>query len=178
MRIAFAPGMLGAAYSNSKVGFVILLSLALVTDAVDGFFARRWQAETAMGQRLDHWGDALTMSLGALGVFFLWPAPLEREWIAGVVALVAYLAIGIDRWRRRREPKPSPQGWKKLLGFILPLSLIPLITDWSPWPFRLAAVLQVLLALAKILEARKLSRTEAQAQQLAAMQSRGGGSAG
>lgn len=170
LRIALAPGLLGAAYSNSKLGFTILLGVALITDALDGFFARRWRAESLVGRQLDYWGDALTMSLGALGLFFLWPAPVEQEWIWVLVALTGYLALGVDRlWRRPHQMKP-PAWWRRILALALPLSLIPLIIDWSPWAFRVASVLQVLLAASKILEPKELSAAEVNARQLAEVQ--------
>ncbi len=142
--------MLGAAYSNSKIGFLLLLGVAVLTDALDGFFARLWNAETSMGRRLDHWGDALTMSLGGTGIFFLWPANLEREWPWVLVMLAGYLAIGIDRLWRRPDRAKRPSWWERILAVVPPLSLVPLITDWSPWPFRVSAVLQILIALLKL----------------------------
>jgi phosphatidylglycerophosphate synthase len=147
LRITLAPAMLGAAYSNSKTGFLFLLVVAVLTDSIDGFLARRWRAETAMGRRLDHCGDALMMSLGALGVFFLWPESVEREWPWVLIALTGYLAIGVDRLWRRPGQVRHPSWWERILALIPPLSLVPLITDWSPWPFRAAAVLQVLVSL-------------------------------
>ena len=152
LRIALAPGMLGAAYSNSKMGFLILLGVALVTDILDGFFARRWGAETEIGRRLDHWGDALTMSLGALGVYFLWPIPVETEWQASLLALVGYLVLGIDRLWRRPDLERTPTAWDRVYALLVPFSLALLIVEWSPWPFRAAATLQSLVAL-KILMA-------------------------
>jgi phosphatidylglycerophosphate synthase len=143
--------MLGAAYSNSKTGFLILLGFALVTDALDGFFARRWKAETEMGRRLDRWGDALTMSLGAVGVYFLWPAKIESEWQAALLSLLGYLIIGIDRLWRRPDLKRFPAWWERIFALLLPFSLVLLITDWSPWPFRAASVLQALSGLQTLL---------------------------
>ena len=143
--------MLGAAYSNSKTGFLILLGVALVTDVLDGFFARRWNAASEIGRRLDHWGDALTTSLAALGVYFLWPAHIESEWPWALVVLLAYLALGIDRLIRRPDCECNPSWWEKALTMVLPLSLVPLIIGWSPWGFRIAAVLQVLIAVRALL---------------------------
>ncbi|HTO03028.1 MAG TPA: CDP-alcohol phosphatidyltransferase family protein [Opitutus sp.] len=151
LRIALAPGMLGAAYSNSKTGFLILLGVALTTDMLDGFFARRWNAATEIGRRLDHWGDALTTILGALGIYFLWPSQMESEWQWALLALLAYLTLGIDRLIRRPDRESNPSWWEKALAMILPLSLVPLITGWSPWGFRIAAVLQALIALKAML---------------------------
>jgi cardiolipin synthase len=142
--------MLGAAYSNSKAGFLVLLVTAVVTDALDGIIARRWNAESEMGRRLDHWGDALTMALGAFGIFFLWPRMIEVEWFWVLIALAGYMAIGIDRLFLRPDLPRFPSMWSKLLALVPPLALIPLITEWSPWPFRVAAVLQIGLAFAKL----------------------------
>jgi CDP-diacylglycerol--glycerol-3-phosphate 3-phosphatidyltransferase len=139
--------MLGAAYSNSKTGFLILLGFALVSDAFDGVLARRWKAESDMGRRLDRWGDALTMSLGAVGFYFLWPLSFESEWQATLLALLGYALIGYDRLCRRPDQIKIPAWWERILAMLLPLSIIPLIAETSPWPFRAAAILQAILGL-------------------------------
>jgi len=139
--------MLGAAYSNSKAGFVLLMGVALLTDALDGLLARRWDAKSEIGRRLDHWGDALTMTLGALGVYFLWPVRIEAEWQAALLALVGYAVLGIDRLWRRPDLERTPNAWGRISALAVPISLILLIIDWSPWPFRAAATLQALIAL-------------------------------
>jgi hypothetical protein len=90
LRITLAPAMLGAAYSNSKVGFIVLLVMALVTDALDGTLARRLGVASVVGQRLDRWGDGLTAVCGACGVAFLWLEIVEREWVWSLVALFGY----------------------------------------------------------------------------------------
>lgn len=157
LRIALAPGMLGAAYSNSKTGFLILLGIALVTDLLDGFFAQRWNAVTEIGRRLDHWGDALTTILGAVGIYFLWPAEVESEWAWALLALIGYLVIGIDRLWRRPDRESNPSWWEKVLALILPLSLIPLILGWTPWAFRAAAVLEALIAMKLLAESAEMT---------------------
>ena len=146
LRIVLAPAMLGAAYSDSKLGLTILLAVNVVSDALDGFLARKWKVETAIGQRLDHWGDALTMGLGTVAVYLLWPERVEEEWTWALVAIIAYLMIGVEKLWRRPDQRPRPPWWEKLLSLLLPLSLIPWFMGWSPWVFRVAAVLQGLLA--------------------------------
>ena len=163
LRIALAPAILGAAYSNSKVGFIILVSVAMATDEIDGVLARWWKAESEIGRRLDHWGDALTALLGGIGVYVLWPEVIEPEWSWALAALVAYLAIGIDRLWRRPDSQPPPRWWERIMALLPPLSLIPLIVAWSPWPFRVAAILQVLLSLRQICQRRASARSDAAA---------------
>jgi len=142
--------MLGAAYSYSKVGFVALLAVSLVTDAVDGILARRWKAQSPMGRRLDHWADAFTMILGALGIYYLWPESVESEEIAVLIAAFGYLIIGFERLWRRPNREKIPTWWERGSAFFPPLSFALHIVGWSPWPFRIAAVLQVVVALLNV----------------------------
>ncbi len=153
LRIVLAPAVLAAAYSNSKVGFAVLLTVALATDALDGLLARRWKAESELGARLDHWGDALTAVLGGVGVFFLWPQVVEREWVAAVVAVVGYALAGAGRVMQPEDP-PGCRGWiAKLLSWLVPVSLVPLVTGVAAWPFEAAAALQLALGVWRVIRA-------------------------
>jgi Phosphatidylglycerophosphate synthase len=157
LRITLAPAMLAAAYSNSKVGFAILLAATLVTDAIDGVLARRWKAETELGARLDHWGDVLTATLGVVGVFFLWPQVVEREWVSAAVAVGGYVAAGVGRLLQPEDP-PSCRGWTaKLLSWLLPASLLPLVNDVATWPFQAAAALQLALGVWRVIRASAMN---------------------
>jgi len=118
-----------------------------------GCVARRWKAETELGARLDHWGDALTATLGAVGVFFLWPLVVEREWVAATVAVGGYLLAGVGRVMRPEDP-PSCRGWvAKLLSLLMPVSLLPLVNDVAAWPFQAAAALQLALGVWRVVQA-------------------------
>lgn len=146
--------MLGAAYSNSKTGFLVLVGFALVSDALDGFLARRWNVESEMGRQLDRWGDALTMSLGAVGFYFLWPQSIEGEWQAVLLSLFSYAVIGYERLRRKPKEARVPAWWERMIALLVPLSLLPLIAELSAWPFRTAAILQAVFALKTVMDGR------------------------
>lgn len=151
LRVVLAPAMLGAAYSNAKAGFAVLLAVILVTHVLDGPLARAWKVESTLGARLDRWGDGLSVVLAAVGVFFLWPSPVEHEWQWVVTALAGYLLLGL---RRVIVPAVALDrtNWSwRLAGLALPLSLVPWLQQWSPWPFRAAAVLQLLLGVARFI---------------------------
>ncbi len=150
LRIALAPAMLGAAYSNAKIGFAVLLAGVLLTDLFDGVLARRWRAESELGRRLDRWGDGLAMVMGATGVFFLWPEVAEREWRWMLLALAGYGLIGVQRALLPAEAKSRPSWIFKLLSLAVPVSLVPLILEASPWPFRVAAGLQAIAGIWKL----------------------------
>ena len=150
LRITLAPAMLGAAYSNSKAGFIALLVFAMMTDVVDGTLARLRGWETPMGRHLDHWGDALTMSLGSLGIYFLWPESIEREWTWCLAMLAGYGVIGFDRLWRRPDRVRRPHWWERVWTFVPPVASVALIEGWSPPAFRVVSLLQILMALIQL----------------------------
>ena len=148
LRLALAPGMLGAAYSNSKVGFVIILVISLLTDFADGWIARRFRAESPMGQLLDLWGDGLMITLGAFGIYFLWPQEIEAEWQWMLALAAGYVLIGAGRLKRRFDKVGAPHWWQQLWSCIPPLAVTALIYLHLPIPFRIVAALQIPIALA------------------------------
>jgi CDP-diacylglycerol--glycerol-3-phosphate 3-phosphatidyltransferase len=131
-----------------------LVGVALVTDALDGFLARRWTAETALGRRLDRWGDVLTMSFAAIGVSLIWPDEIGREWLWVLVALAGYAVGGVRRFTQPRTT-PPPSWRMKALGLPVPLSLVVLLAEGMAWPFRVAAVVQLATGVIGIVRGRR-----------------------
>jgi len=150
LRIVLAPAILAAAYANSKVGFTVLLAVALITDWLDGAFARAWDAETALGRRLDRWGDGLTMMLAAIGISFLWLDVVERESAWVLVTLMGYAFIGLHRFLQPASARSHPCWMAKGLGLLMPVSLVPLIAGWETLPFHMAAAIHTAVGLQKL----------------------------
>lgn len=142
--------MLGAAYSNSKSGFVIILAAALLTDFADGWLARRLRAESAMGQLLDLWGDGLMVTLGAFGIYFLWPQEIEAEWAWALTLAAGYVLIGAGRLKRRFNKVGAPRWWQQTWSAMPPLAVAALIYLHLPLPFRIVAALQIPIALIQL----------------------------
>jgi phosphatidylglycerophosphate synthase len=148
MRLACAPVMVASAFtSGSRAWFFALFGMALVTDALDGFLARRLQAESDLGRRLDSWGDYAMTAAVVLAVWRLWPAVMQREWpwflttLAGCLAIVAY---GLIRWRRVL----GYHTWlAKGMAIVLPPAVVVVLAGWSAVPFHCAVGLQVLCGL-------------------------------
>lgn len=155
LRIALAPAMLAAAYSNSKVGFSVLLGAALVSDAVDGVIARRWRAQTELGARLDRWGDGLTAGLAVVGVYFLWPQLVEREWRWVLLAIAGYALTGFSRLLHPASAAARPASFAKALTWVLPISLWPLVQEIAAWPFQAGAALQFAIGLGRVCVSRR-----------------------
>ena len=65
------PTALIAALAGSKPWFVVLLSVALATDVIDGFLARWLHAESEFGRKLDSAADYLALLGGLAGIALL-----------------------------------------------------------------------------------------------------------
>lgn len=145
------PVVLMMAWADSRLWFVIVLSFSLLTDALDGFFARRYNAFSDLGRKLDSVADYLTLIAGIAGIALLWPDIMRREgiWVAtGLAVFFAVMAYGLVRLHRI----PCYHTWTTKVGVAgCALSLIPLLADWSPLPFHIAMVVLMLGGLEEVI---------------------------
>jgi phosphatidylglycerophosphate synthase len=149
-RIALMPAVLLAAVAGSKRWFLILAAASLLTDALDGFIARRLNAFSDFGRKLDSVADYLTMITGLAGIALLWPDIVRRElpWI--VAGLSAFFGVIVFGFVRLGHP-PCYHTWAAKIGVAgCALSMIPLLTGWSAVPFHVMVVLQILAAIEEL----------------------------
>jgi phosphatidylglycerophosphate synthase len=143
-RIGLMPAVLAVAIAGSRVGFTILITASLLTDALDGFLARRLNAFSEFGRKLDSVADYLTMITGLAGIALLWPDIMKRElpWVvSGLAAFFAVIVYGFARLGRA----PCYHTWASKAGVVLcALSLIPLLAGWTAVPFHFAITLMML----------------------------------
>lgn len=143
-RMLLMPTALTAALAGSKMWFAVLLAAALATDAVDGPIARWLKAESDFGRKLDSAADYLTMLTGLAGIALLWPDIMHRElpWVAaGLTMFFAVIVYGFVRLGRA----PCYHTWvAKVAAVAVAGSLVPLLAEWTPLPFHVAMVLQVI----------------------------------
>lgn len=72
-RLLLFPVLSGLAALGRAELFLGVLAFALVTDALDGFFARLLHQTSELGVKLDSWGDLLIYLAMVLGLWLLWP---------------------------------------------------------------------------------------------------------
>lgn len=72
-RIVLMPVLLVLAAQGQANWFLGILAFALLTDALDGFFARLLHQTSELGVKLDSWGDLLTYFTMGVGLWLLWP---------------------------------------------------------------------------------------------------------
>jgi phosphatidylglycerophosphate synthase len=138
------PAVLTSALAGSRLWFLVLLGVSLLTDALDGYFARRFNAFSDFGRKLDSAADYLTMVTGIAGIALLWPDIMRREltWVvAGLVAFFAVIVYGFVRLGRA----PCYHTWAaKVLAIGCAFSMVPLLAGWSAVPFHIAMALLIL----------------------------------
>lgn len=144
LRLVAVPFLLYLGWARRPTAFVLLFTLALATDCIDGFIARKMKLTSSEGARLDSIADFATyVSLG-MCAWRLWPDIIQRElpfvWTA-VIAYVTPTLLGVLRYGRLT----SFHTWgAKLSSVIMVISTLVLITRGTPWPFRLAVPIMVL----------------------------------
>lgn len=150
LRILLAPASLVAALAGSRPWFAGLLAAALLTDAIDGYLARRLDAETDFGRKLDSAADYVTMLIGIAGIALLWPDIMRRELPWVIAALAAFFAVIVYGFVRLGRA-PCYHTWaSKAFAVACALSLVPLLAGWSAAPFHAAIALQVLAGVEEI----------------------------
>ena len=84
LRMALVPAVVWRYRCGDSKGALMLYLISMMTDAADGFFARRWGQITAIGQLLDPIADKL--SLVTLLALFVADGQIS-PWILGVVLM-------------------------------------------------------------------------------------------
>jgi CDP-diacylglycerol--glycerol-3-phosphate 3-phosphatidyltransferase len=148
--VGTAPLLIAAIVAGSRPWFFGLLCTAWLTDALDGFLARRLHTESDQGRMLDSWGDYVTTAPCVAGLCWLWPELVAREWRWFAVGVTAFFAVVVYGLVRHGRP-PGYHTWlAKVLAVALPFVLAALLTGWSARPFHWLIVWQVVGAVEEL----------------------------
>lgn len=146
LRLVAAPSLLALAWLGSQDFFIILLVASLLSDAADGFLARKLGAVSELGARLDSWGDLAMYMATPLGAWWLWPEIIRRESVYVIMAISSYLIpllAGYLKFKRL----PSYHTWAgKTAAVVTAPALLVLFITGIAWPFRAAAIICCLAA--------------------------------
>lgn len=149
-RIAAGPVLVGLAWGGHREAFTLVFGLALASDAVDGFLARRLHATTELGARLDSVGDMVVTATLPLCIFWLIPELIREEMPVIVTAMVSYLlpsAVGVLRFGRLTSYHTYGA---KFCAVTVGLSLFITLCGGPFWPFKLLIPLMVLEGLEEL----------------------------
>lgn len=90
-RVIAAPLLLLLLFTNYNTIFKWLLLISFLTDAVDGYLARKFRASSVLGAKLDSLGDGLTILVTIIGLFKLRSDFIKEQWLIVSVLLGLFI---------------------------------------------------------------------------------------
>lgn len=149
-RLITAPIILYFAWTGKSDYFLILLAVSLLSDALDGFLARRLNMTSTLGAKLDSWGDFAIYITAPVCAWLLWPEVIQREAVFVLLAIIAYvipLIVGYLKFGRLT----SYHTWSaKGAAVLMTISIFLLFMVDISWPFRCFVFFHVLGACEEI----------------------------
>jgi CDP-diacylglycerol--glycerol-3-phosphate 3-phosphatidyltransferase len=144
LRLLLVPVLLTLAWNGHGKVFFNVLVCSLLTDALDGWLARKLNQATELGARLDSWADLLTTLSLPLAGWWLRPDVVRQEsafLLAGITFYVLAPAYGWLKFRRLT----SYHTWAaKVAAVVLAIVAILIFAGSPGWPLRIAMPLAVL----------------------------------
>lgn len=90
-RLLALPVIFYAMFSNNDKLFIVLLSVNLITDILDGFIARRFNMQTEFGARLDSTADIGTYICAFSGMFYFHYDFIQENAVVFIVLITTYV---------------------------------------------------------------------------------------
>lgn len=90
-RLLAAPVLLYFVIAGRIEVFKWLLAVSFLTDAVDGYMARRFRVTSTQGSKLDSVADDLTVVVAIIGLILLRPGFIREQYAVIIPLLVLYI---------------------------------------------------------------------------------------
>ena len=165
-RIIASPFVLYFAWMGYQNLFLGLLIISLLSDAIDGYIARRLNITSDIGAKLDSWGDIATYLTVPFCAWWLWPKILKKEAIYVFIVIGAYV-IPIIASLIKFRGIPSYHTWgAKIAAVKMSVAVFILFITGITWPFRCASVIQVIVACEGVFITIRLSELQSNVQSL------------
>ncbi len=149
-RMALMPVVLGLALAGRPGWFAGVFLAALCTDFLDGYLARRLNAHSELGRKLDSFADYLTLFVGLAAVALLWPDIVRREWMWFAAVIGSFVGAMLFTFVRLGRA-PCYHTWlSKAMVTACVFACVPLFAGWTATPAHLVAAVQVVVALEEI----------------------------
>lgn len=160
VRILIAPLLLVLAYLQLEYWFLGALAFSGLTDLLDGYLARRLNLISALGARLDSWGDFTIYSTMAACAWILWPGMTQEILLPYVLILSSFVlpaCVGLVKFGKFT----GYHTWSVKLAVLASyVSYFVLYTGIAQWPFVLASWLCIIAGSEEILITLLLPRAE------------------
>jgi len=147
LRLASVPVLLALAWLRLPVLFLVVLLAGVLSDAVDGWVARRFNAVTPFGIRLDSLADYALYIAVPVGGWLLWPDLILREAVWIVLIVIGYALPGLLSLIRFHRLSSYHTWSAKLAVAVTALALLILFATGIAWPLHIGAPLALLAGL-------------------------------
>lgn len=150
IRLACSPLLIVTAWAGSPTAFFVLLFLMLISDALDGYLARKWHQTSELGAKLDSIGDYATYLGIAAGAWLLWPERILRESGVIVFVIIVYilpLAVSLIKFRQLNSYHTL---LAKVTAVVFSAGVILFLLLDLVWPFYASVFVLLLEALENI----------------------------
>lgn len=150
LRLGFVPVLLMLAYSGYAQVFLVCLVVSLLTDALDGFLARRLNATSVIGAKLDILADLATTLAMPSCAWWLRPEIVREEAVAIGVALIFYGAAQSSSLLKFRR-LPCYHCWTgKTAAMLAMIEFVVLFAGGPGWTVRVLVPFVVLACVEEI----------------------------
>ena len=135
-RMIALPFIVYAIATGNKQIFIILLSINLITDILDGLIARTFKLETELGARLDSFADIGTLTMAITGMIVLENEFVSEHAIAFSLIIGMYILPQLVSLYRFRRPPSLHLYSNKALGYIQGIFIFTyFVFGYSAWYF-------------------------------------------
>lgn len=150
LRLALVPVLIGLAFIGDGQAFLGVLVVSLLSDVLDGYWARKLNQVSDLGAKLDSWGDMLTYGSMILGLYWIWPEVFSEQaayLLATMIFFVAPLAMALGKFGE--YPSYHTWGAKAAAVLMAPAYYMLVLLDVDGF-FRGVILLHVLVACEEI----------------------------
>lgn len=151
-RVAMAPILLLIVFLDFRLLFAWTLTISYLTDAMDGYIARKLKTTSPRGAQLDSLGDQLTFVVAVVGLFFFGSDfMLKNLWLI-LIAMTPFLAQMLLAFKKYGKPTAFHTYLAKFLAVIQAIFILWLLF-FGPiyWLFYLIIVLSIFKSLEEII---------------------------
>lgn len=117
-RILALPFLIYSVYYSKDELFILLLSINLISDILDGLIARTFKLETEFGAKLDSVADIGTLLMAFAGMFFLKRDFFDIHAYEFLTIFGFYIAVHVISWLKFRRSPSLHLYSNKILGYI------------------------------------------------------------
>ena len=146
LRLLLVPVLIGLAVAGKAGVFLAVLAVSLLSDAFDGYFARKLNQTTELGAKLDSWGDVLTYGAMIVGLYWIWPEVFAAQiWflVAATLSFVVPVAHAFVKFGE--YPSYHTIGAKTAAVLMAPAFYSLVLLDWELF-FQAVIVLHIVVA--------------------------------